>query len=108
MIHASPNKTYSVINSPQVRVATIDGELAETIAQTDFPKAQRVGQPQMAEITTMLLNVKENKADVAFVESVFRISVSSEESWIREEHGAGSADPGISEYDHLAPGTIGA
>lgn len=65
------NKEYSVINSPQMRIATIDGELAETIAQTDFPKAQRIGQPQMSEITTMLLNVKENKADVAFVESYF-------------------------------------
>lgn len=64
-------KDYSVINSPQMRIATIDGELAETIAQTDFPKAQRIGQPQMSEITTMLLNVKENKADVAFVESYF-------------------------------------
>jgi len=65
------NKDYSVLNSPQVRIATIDGELAETIAKADFPKAQRLGQPQMAEITTMLLNVKEKKADVAFVESYF-------------------------------------
>jgi ABC-type amino acid transport substrate-binding protein len=65
------NKPYPVINSPQIKVATIDGELAETIAKTDFPKAQRVGQPQISEITTMLLNVKEKKADVAFVESYF-------------------------------------
>src|ERR1035438_9750826 len=65
------HKDYPVINSPRVRVATIDGELAQSIAQTDFPKAQTVGQPQMSELTTMLLNVKENKADVAFVESYF-------------------------------------
>ena len=65
------NKPYAVINSPGVRIATIDGELAESIARADFPKAQRVGQPQLSEIATMLLNVKENKADVAFVESYF-------------------------------------
>jgi ABC-type amino acid transport substrate-binding protein len=64
-------KDYSVINSPQVRIATIDGELAETIARTEFPKAQLVGLPQMSEISTMLLNVKENKADVSFVETYF-------------------------------------
>ena len=62
---------YAVINSPSVRVATIDGELGETIAQNDFPKARRIGAPQMTELTTSLLNVKENKADVAFVERYF-------------------------------------
>jgi ABC-type amino acid transport substrate-binding protein len=34
------NKDYTVIDSPQVRIATVDGELAETIAKQDFPKAQ--------------------------------------------------------------------
>lgn len=62
---------YSAVNSPAVRIATIDGELGETIAQTDFPRAQRLGSPQMSEITTVLLNVKEHKADVAFVERYF-------------------------------------
>lgn len=61
----------AAINSPNVRIATVDGELAETIARTQFPKAQTVGLPQLSDITTMLLNVKENKADVAFVELYF-------------------------------------
>ncbi|MDP9191216.1 MAG: transporter substrate-binding domain-containing protein [Acidobacteriota bacterium] len=61
----------AALNSRNVRIATIDGELAETIAQTQFPDAQTVGLPQMTEISTMLLNVKENKADVAFVELYF-------------------------------------
>jgi ABC-type amino acid transport substrate-binding protein len=64
-------KGLSAINASNVRIATVDGELAETIARTQFPNAQRVGVPQMSEITTMLLNVKENKADVAFVELYF-------------------------------------
>ncbi len=61
----------STINQPSIRIATIDGELGETIAQQDFPNAQRVGAPQLTEISTVLLNVKENKADVAFVERYF-------------------------------------
>jgi cystine transport system substrate-binding protein len=62
---------YGAINSPSVRIATIDGELGETIARNDFPKAQRIGSPQMTELTTSLLNVKDNKADVVFVERYF-------------------------------------
>ena len=61
----------AAINSPKVRIATIDGELAETIARTQFPKAQRIGQPQATEITNMLVNVQDNKADIAFVEKFF-------------------------------------
>jgi ABC-type amino acid transport substrate-binding protein len=61
----------AAINSPKVRIATVDGELAETIARTQFPQAQIVGLPQLTEITTMLLNVTQNKADVAFVELYF-------------------------------------
>jgi ABC-type amino acid transport substrate-binding protein len=64
-------RTIPAIDAPGVRIATIDGELAETIARTQFPKAQRVGLPQMTDISTMLLNVKENKADVALVELYF-------------------------------------
>jgi len=61
----------SAINSPDVKIATIDGEMAATIARNDFPKAQRVELPQLTEITTMLLNVQQKKADVAFVEPYF-------------------------------------
>jgi polar amino acid transport system substrate-binding protein len=59
------------INSPDVKIATIDGEMAEAIALSDFPKAQRVGLPQLSDISMMLLNVKEGRADVTFVELFF-------------------------------------
>lgn len=59
------------INSSSVKIATIDGEMAAAIAKTDFPKAQQVSLPQLSEIATMLLNVKEGKADVTFVEKFF-------------------------------------
>jgi len=60
-----------LINSPDVKIATMDGEMAEAIADTDFPKAQRVEVPQLSEISTMLLNVAQGKADVTFVETFF-------------------------------------
>jgi ABC-type amino acid transport substrate-binding protein len=59
------------MNSPDVTIATIDGEMAQAIARTDFPKAKTVGLPQLSDISTMLLNVKNKKADVAFVELYF-------------------------------------
>ena len=65
------DKDLSLINSPDVRIATIDGEMAQAIASSDFPEAQEVGLPQLSDISTMLLNVKSGKADVAFVESYF-------------------------------------
>ena len=65
------DKDLSLINSPNVRIATIDGEMAQSIASADFPKAKQVGLPQLSEISTMLLNVKTGKADVAFVEAYF-------------------------------------
>jgi len=61
----------SLINSADVKIATIDGEMAAVIARADFPSAERVELPQLSEISTMLLNVKEGKADVTFVELYF-------------------------------------
>jgi polar amino acid transport system substrate-binding protein len=63
------DKDLSQINSPDVRIATIDGEVAQSIANTAFPRAKEVGLPQLSEISIMLLNVKTGRADVAFVES---------------------------------------
>lgn len=65
------DQDLSLINSPDVKIATIDGEMAQAIANADFPEAKQVGLPQLSEISIMLLNVKTGKADVAFVESYF-------------------------------------
>ena len=60
-----------LINSPDVTIATMDGEMSQAIARSDFPKARELAVPQLSEISTMLLNVKNRKADVAFVELYF-------------------------------------
>ena len=59
------------INSPNVKIATIDGETAQVIAEADFPKATRLSLPQMTDCSQMLLNVATGKADVTILEPVF-------------------------------------
>jgi ABC-type amino acid transport substrate-binding protein len=64
-------KNLKTIDSPNVTIATMDGEMAQVIAKEDFPKAKTIQVPQLSEITTMLLNLKTGKADVTFVEPYF-------------------------------------
>jgi len=56
----------SLINSPGVKVSTIDGELAESIAKKDYPKAQITPLPSLSDYSQMLLQVATKKADVTF------------------------------------------
>jgi len=56
------------INTPKVRIATIDGEMSSIIAKTDFATAQTHALPQTTEIAQLLLEVSTGKADVTFVE----------------------------------------
>ena len=54
------------INDPTVIIATIDGETAEQIAKTNFPKAKTFSMTQHTNVAMMLENVATGKADVAF------------------------------------------
>jgi polar amino acid transport system substrate-binding protein len=63
------NNNVDSINSKNIRIATIDGELAETITEEDFSSAQKISLPQLSQVSEMLLSVQDNKADVAFVET---------------------------------------
>lgn len=62
---------WATINSPNVRIATIDGETGDLIARTQFPNAQRVSLPQTADISQLFLQINTNKADVCFAEPYF-------------------------------------
>lgn len=62
------DEDISVINSPNIRVATLDGEISQIVAQKDFPQADHRSLPQLAGIPQMLLEVETKKSDVAFVE----------------------------------------
>ncbi len=57
-----------LLNDATVKIATIDGEVTDDVARRDFPKAQRVSQPQNTEIATILETVTSGRANVTFVE----------------------------------------
>jgi polar amino acid transport system substrate-binding protein len=58
----------SKANSSEIRVATIDGEMSEIIASSQFARAQKVSLPQTASDSQLLLNIVDRKADITFVE----------------------------------------
>lgn len=59
------------INSPEITVAAIDGEMAGVIAAEDFPKAKVVSLPQLVDYTQLMLEVTSDKADVTFFSTLF-------------------------------------
>ncbi|MBI5214612.1 MAG: amino acid ABC transporter substrate-binding protein [Ignavibacteriae bacterium] len=63
------NNDLSLINNIDIRVSTMDGEINELIANSQFPKAKKVSIPQLSDFNQILFNVSQNKADVTFVET---------------------------------------
>lgn len=61
------DQDLSAINSPNVTIATIDGEMSQFIAADDYPKAKTLSMPNMTDLSQMLKNVETGKADIAFV-----------------------------------------
>jgi len=59
------------INSPSVRIATIDGETGDLIARTQFSNAKRLSSPQDTNLSLKFLDITGNKADVFFTEPYF-------------------------------------
>ncbi len=54
------------INSPTIKIATIDGETGQVVADADFPKASRLSMTQMTDMSELYLSVAAKKADIAF------------------------------------------
>lgn len=61
-------KDLSVLDSPTIKIATIDGAMEDIIAKTDFPHAQRLSLPELSPFVQNLLNVVSKKADVTFAQ----------------------------------------
>ncbi len=55
-------------NDPSIRISVVDGEMAEQIARSDFPRAQRVSLPQQSQVSQLLLEVQSGHSDLTFVE----------------------------------------
>lgn len=62
------DNAYDKINAPSVRMALLDGELAQIIRKEQFPKTQPVSLPDITDISQVLLQVAMNKADIAITE----------------------------------------
>ncbi len=54
------------INKKDVTVSCIDGEMAQSIAAEDFPKAKQLCMPQLTPFADMMLNLTSRKADITF------------------------------------------
>jgi ABC-type amino acid transport substrate-binding protein len=67
-----PNETrfpenLSNLNSANFTIAAIDGEMADTIAKSDFPLAKTNQLPQVTPFSDLMLNVRNGKADITFL-----------------------------------------
>lgn len=71
------DKDLDILNNPQYKLATMDGEMSQMIARRFFPKAQQVSIPQLGDITQLMLNVGSGKADGVFLEPSLALDYSS-------------------------------
>lgn len=63
------DKDLSLINDPQVTIASIDGTIPGRIAAVDFPKAKILSLPQSGDHSLNMLNVVDKKADLTMAET---------------------------------------
>jgi len=59
----------AVAANPDLKLATVDGDVTEAIANAKFPGAKTYSLPQNADIASLLLSVSTKKADLVFEEA---------------------------------------
>ncbi|NTU77367.1 MAG: amino acid ABC transporter substrate-binding protein [Alphaproteobacteria bacterium] len=57
---------FNKLNDPAYIIATIDGEMSTSIAQSDFPNAKTFSLPQLSDLSMTPSNVADGKADITF------------------------------------------
>lgn len=62
---------WTILNDPQYKVSVVDGDITQSIAQTDFPLAQQVSLPQAADARQIFTEIETGKADATFVDYGF-------------------------------------
>lgn len=65
------DEDWRSLNDPQYKAAVVDGDITDTIARTDFPKAQVVAIPQAADARQIFTEIEMGKADATFVDYGF-------------------------------------
>jgi polar amino acid transport system substrate-binding protein len=64
-------KDLSALNSKNVKVSMLDGDMASLIANSDFPDATQLALAPLSDNSQLILEVESGKADVTFVEPYF-------------------------------------
>lgn len=62
---------WQTLNDSKYRVVVVDGDITDSIAKADFPKAKVVSLPQAADARQMFLEIEAGKADATFVDYGF-------------------------------------
>lgn len=62
------NNNYEAINSENIKISVIEGELSGIVAKQNFPKAQLVEINNLVGAAQAIINVADGKADVVFFE----------------------------------------
>jgi ABC-type amino acid transport substrate-binding protein len=62
---------WQKLNDPQFKAAVIDGDITNSIANLDFPKAKLDSLPQTADAAQLFTDVETGKADATFVDYGF-------------------------------------
>jgi ABC-type amino acid transport substrate-binding protein len=57
------------LNSPFMKLATLDGEMSQIVQTSDFPQASVLSHPASADITSLPLAVMTRKADATIIEN---------------------------------------
>lgn len=60
--------SFAKLNDARFRLATIDGEMSQTVQQSDFPQASVLGLPNNTDISMLAECVVTGKADATFLE----------------------------------------
>lgn len=58
-----------IINSPDVKISSIDGEISQIIANNDFPRSHQISVSQLGGVVSALMDIANKKTDIAIIEA---------------------------------------
>lgn len=85
------DNNIKLANSPDIKIAVMDGEMAGIISNADFPNAQQVSLTQISSVSELLLEISTKKADITFTEPSIALEyMAKNPETIREVQGVGA------------------
>lgn len=65
------DNNYMLLNSPNIKIGTVDGETSDIIAREDFPEANRYSSTQLNSLSEKFLDLTSKKTDAFFTEPFY-------------------------------------